>query len=103
MNTRSKIVAKIVAAGLGVLVAGGAVADASAATVTTTKTVTAKHAMRPVVAHRGLAKKIVITHRFHRPMRHLAGIRVVPGHRLAPRIHVARAVTKKVVKTTVVR
>ena len=99
MNTRSKIVA----AALGLLVAGGAVADASAATLVRTKTVAVHRTMHPAVANRTLAKKTVIVHRFHRPLRHLAAVRILPGHRIAPRIHVARAFTKKVVKTTVIR
>lgn len=87
---------KIVAAALALLVTGGAVADASAATVT--KTVTATHAMRPVVAR----KTVKIVHRFNRP--HLVSYRVLPGHRLAPRIRLAHAFTgKRVVKTTVIR
>ena len=98
MNTRSKFVAKIAAAALGLLVAGGAVADASAATLVK-KTVVAHHAMRPVVAK----KTVKIVHRFHRPLRRVALVRVLPGHRIAPRIHLAHAFTKKVVKTTVVR
>lgn len=87
---------KIVAAALALLVSGGAVADASAATVT--KTVTATHAMRPVVAK----KNVKIVHRAYRP--HVAAVRVLPGHHLAPRIRLAHAFTgKRVVKTTVIR
>lgn len=94
MNTRSKLVA----AALGLLVVTGAAADASAATLTRTKTVAVHRTMRPAV------KKMVIVHRFHRPLRaHFAGLRVLAGHRNAPRIHVAHAVTKKIVKTTVIR
>ncbi len=89
---------KIVAAALALLVAGGAVADASAATITKTKTVTATHAIRPVVAK----KTVKIVHRRYR--QHVAAVRVLPGHRLAPRIHLAHAfVGKRIVKTTVVR
>ena len=89
---------KIIAAALALLVSGGAVADASAATVTKTKTVTATHAMRPVV----VKKTVRIAHRFRRP--HLAAVRVLPGHRLAPRIRIAHAfIGKRIVKTTVVR
>ena len=94
MNTCSKIVA----AALGLLVVTGAAADASAATLARTKTVAVHRTMRPA------AKKLVIVNRFHRPLRaHVAGIRVLPGHRIAPRIHVAHAFTKKVVKTTFIR
>lgn len=94
MNTRSKFFA----AAIGLLVATGAVADASAATIVTkTRTAAATRTVHPV-----LAKKTVIAHRMHRP--HLALTRALPGHRLAPRIKVARAFnTKHIVKTTVVR
>jgi hypothetical protein len=94
MNMRSKIVA----AALGLLVAGGTVADASAATLVK-KTVTTQHAMRPVVAK----KTVKIVHRFHRPFHRVAAVRVLPGHRIAPRIHLAHAFNKKVVRTTIVR
>ena len=104
MNTRSMIVA----AALGLLAITGTGVAADAATVTKTKTVAVHQSMRPVVAnkalaHKTFAKKTVIAHRFHRPLRHLAAVRVLPGHRIAPRIHLAHAVTKKVTKTTVIR
>ena len=87
---------KILAAALGLLVAGGAVAEASAATVTkTTKTVVAHRTFKPAVA-----KRVTIV-RAHRP-HHL--VRLLPGHRFAPRVHVAKAfITKRVAKTTVIR
>ena len=84
---------KILAAALGLLAAGD---DASATVVKTTKTVVAHRTVAPVVN-----KRVTIVHRAHRP-RHL--VRLVPAHRFAPRIHVARAfTTKHIAKTTVIR
>lgn len=89
--------AKILAAALGLLVAGGAVADASAATVVKTTRTTVAHR---VLAPAGARKTVTVIRRAHRP--HL--VRLLPAHRLAPRVHLARAfATKRVVKTTVIR
>lgn len=96
MNTRSKLIA----AALGLIVATGAIGEASAKTITATRTITATKTVKPIKMVKTV--KVAGHHRIH--LAHRGVKHVTLAHRLTPRVKIARKVIgKPVAKVTMMK